>query len=313
MLNIRNIITDRHRNSFPPNQMYHEWENVLAQELNVGLKPMTGAAFVPDISYSDQDCDLVFIPLAQQLFAFRDNCRLVPIIVDLYQKDFELIRTYAPRYPLVYVTSLQVYREMCGMGLSNVRYIPFSVADRYLNWSRPPKDVDLIQFGRTNPMLDEFMRCFLQRHPGREYITSVPIDGKVFFHSNLNGVMYEAASRSIFMYTLARAKISLVSTPGMDNSRQTNGLDAASPRFYESMAARCHMVGRFPGYEELGLLGFRPFCLHVNQYEEFENTVMRLLENECNLEEYNLFLQGHVTSCRAKIIMRDCCLFDATN
>lgn len=306
ILTVRNIITDRLNNRWPTWQMIHEWENVLSQELKAGLKPLTEDSLVTNNSYSDQDCDLIFITLASQLVDFIENNHLIPIVMDLYQKDFELFRTCAARFPLVYVTSLQVHREMCNAGLDNIRYLPFSVADKYLAWSRPPKEIDLIQFGRTNPLLDEFMLHFLKRHTEIEYVTTCRLNGKIFFHSNKVGVLYESASRSIFMHTLARAKISLVSTPGMDNSRETNGLDAVSPRFYESIAARCHMVGRIPDNDEIELLGIRPLCSNINHFEEFEETVIQLLHTECNQNAYNSFLQRNVTSQRAKIILNDC-------
>lgn len=306
MAQIRSIITTRALKKWPTWLMVHEWEDVLAKALPAGLRPLTENCLVSDPTYGQDEFDLMFLQLADELRYFVGNGHLIPIIMDLWRNDYETFLKHAVNFRLIYVTCLQVYREMQAQGLANVRYLPFSVADPYLSWTLPAKEIDIIQFGRTNPLLDAYMDVFLGRHPKVNYVTTFTSDRKVIFLSSRHGVMYESDTRAIFMNTLARSTISLVSTVGMDGSRDTGGIDPVSPRFFESMAAGCHLVGRIPDNEEFSLLGIAPHCWHLDSYEAFEGTVLHLLQGGFDRRTgYARLLRGHATSVRAARLLDD--------
>lgn len=305
---IRSIITTRFSNLWPTWQMVHEWEDIFADELGAGLKPVSERCMVTDPEYGPLSYDLMFLQLADELAYYEGNRRLIPIVMDLWGDDFDRFQQRAAAFPLVYLTSLQAYREMMGRGVDNVRYLPFSVADRYLSWELSDKDIDIIHFGRRNPLLEGYMARLLERYPQIHYVTTDPDEEgkKVFIHSNRYGVLGESDSRDRFMHVLARSRISLVSTVGMDGSRSTGGIDPVSPRFLESMAAGCHLVGRIPENSEFAQLGVAPFCHHVNSYEEFETKILELLAGKGpDLEAYRRCLERHLTSLRVAQVRAD--------
>lgn len=302
---IRAIITTRFCNRWPTWQMVHEWEDVLAARLGVPLKPLGESCMASDPGYGAQSYDLMFLQLASELRYYEGNCNLIPIVMDLWCDDFKDFRQRAGKFKLVFVSNLQAFQELAPE-LPNLRYLPFCLADQYLDWILPLKDIDVIQYGRRNPLLDAYMGTFLERYPATRYVTTEVSDNdrKVFIQSNLDGLIAESDTRTAFMNILGRCKVSLVSTVGMDGSRDTGGIDPVSPRFYESMAAGCYLVGRIPDNDEFRKSGINSFCRHVDSYDDFEATVLELLAADgTKQEEYKLFLQQHLASALAPMIM----------
>lgn len=295
---IRSIITTRYRSNWPTWQMVHEWEDILAKILAVPIRAFGETCMLPDPYCLQNNYDLLFLQLASELRYYEENRQLIPIVMDLWRDDFSDFLTIAPRFRLIFVTNLQAYEELSPR-LSNLRYLPFSLADQYLNLPVPTKDIDIIQYGRRNPLLDQFMDQLLVNHPEIHYVTTDSFDqGKtIHIHSNTCGDMGESDSRRTFMTLLDRCKISLVSTVGMDGSRATGGIDPVSPRFLESMAAGCHLVGRIPDNKEFRTTGIAEVCHHVTSYQQFEQLVCTLLsQSDPPSSTYHLILQERLTS-----------------
>lgn len=301
---IRSIITTRNVSKWPTFQMVHEWEDILGAQLGVPLRPLDDECLLPAKHSPEQGFDLLFLPLASELEDYACNHSIIPIVMDLWRNSFSSFIRCAPQFRLIFVANLQAYQELSPQ-LPNLRYLPFTLADQYLDYSLPDKDIDIIHYGRRNPLLDQYLHLFLHDHPAcHAVITEKSDDGETIqIHSNNCGDLGSSDSRSKFMRLLSRCRISLVSTVGMDGSRQTGGIDPISPRFLESMAAGCHLVGRIPDNSEFRDSGLAQLCHHVNSYQQFEKVTLELLADPVNpRERYRPFLQNRLTSSLVPIV-----------
>ncbi len=89
----------------------------------------------------------------------------------------------------------------------------------------------------------------------------------------------------------------------MDGSRYIGGYNPVSPRFYESVACFCRIIGRFPHNEEFKLSGLNEIIHVVESYEEFEAIALCYLWKPFDKRiEYLELLVRHVTTHRANLI-----------
>jgi hypothetical protein len=302
---IHSIITTRNASQWPTWQMIHEWEDVLSTQLAVPFRPFDNSCTLPAPNYSDQCFDLMFLPLAGELGEYVRNPQLIPLVMDLWRDDFTEFIQQASHFRLVFVTNLQAYQELFTQ-LPNIRYLPFTLADQYRDCPILDKEIDIIQYGRRNPLLEQYMERLLTDHPDIHYVTTDKSDNgdSVLIHSNKQGILGESNSRKKFMNLLCRSRISLVSTVGMDGSRQTGGIDPISPRFLESMAAGCHLVGRIPDSPEFRESGLYQLCHHVDSYEQFKNITLKLISQSGNLQtNYRPLLTQRLTSSLVPVIL----------
>lgn len=131
--------------------------------------------------------------------------------------------TSTKKLRLFYVTSRAVYDLIKAEDpSSNVHYMPLSVSDKYFssNFERyRRKTVDVIRIGRRDPLLHEYMLRYADEHKDIEYVYA-DIAGKYSCYiSTTRGNIGEICSREDFINTLASAKVSLVSLPGMDKKK----------------------------------------------------------------------------------------------
>ncbi len=59
---------------------------------------------------------------------------------------------------------------MKSKGCQNVYFIHRCVSDQYFTQEVPAKDIDVIQIGRKNPVMHQFMLDYCKEHPDVEYI-----------------------------------------------------------------------------------------------------------------------------------------------
>lgn len=300
---IETIVSNRDRSSWPSWLMVHEWEDILSKTLSAKIVTIGDWSESQGATPHANEYELCFMQLADNLERFIGHTRLIPVVMDLWEHDIAAFMQRASSFPLVFVTSLAVFNRLRDLGCNQVAYLPYSFPDQYLLDHVPRKDIDIIQFGRTNPVLDGYMVQLLHTYPHLNYVTTVHQNGKIYFHSSRNGLLEASDTRQKFMAMLGRSTISLVSTAGMDGSRDTGGFDPVSPRFYESAAGYCRLVGRFPQNSEFEYFGINRIAEHVSSYQQFETTVMGYIGKEFDrTEEYQEILKSHTTSSRAVLI-----------
>lgn len=299
----RCIVSNRGHSDWPSWQMVYEWEDILSKSLDAEIMGYDAWELSRAEEGHTGGYELCFLQLASTLDRFPCHGRFVPVVMDVWRKDIEHFIQQIAQLELVFVTSLEAFRILQDRGCRQVAYLPYSFPDQYLLEELPEKDVDIIQFGRTNPVLDDYMQQLLQRFPDLNYVTTVHHQGTLFFHSSRFGLLEASDTRSRFMAMLRRSTISLVSTAGMDGSRDTGGFDPVSPRFYESIGCFCRLIGRFPETEEFELLGLNTIAERVDSYQQFEGLVSGYLGQAFDRkQEYQTFIRQHTTSSRAVLL-----------
>ena len=89
------------------------------------------------------------------------------------------------------------------------------------------------------------MMEYVAEHPDVEYVYQSN-NGSLTYISTTRGNLGKFDKRNEYVELLKSCRISLVSTPGMDKSRTDFGnVDFFTPRFFESAAFYCHMLGRY--------------------------------------------------------------------
>lgn len=107
----------------------------------------------------------------------------------------------------------------------------------------------MIQFGRKNPVLHSYMLKYCKLYPNVEYVYQTS-DGSLTYTSTTRGNIGKFDNRPEYMQMIAKSKVSLVSTLGIDKSKNMGGIDFFTPRFYESAAYYCHLIGRYTMNDE---------------------------------------------------------------
>ena len=230
----------------------------------------------------------------------RLNC--FPIFLDLWNADFRfLLRNMGTKHPYA-VTSLDVYEKIKRLQpKSKVYYLPLMISDSWVTNEVPQKEYDVIQMGRKNEVLHQFMLRYAKEHPGTEYVYSEQgkSDGNLHYVSTDGRNISDVVTRGDYKDMLCKAKISLVSSPGMDNSRKcAEDIDFPTPRFYECATQYSYMVGRYSDHKEFVVQGVDKVCPNIADYSQFEGVINKYISSDGFLlkKEYDEFIGTHVTS-----------------
>ena len=159
-----------------------------------------------------------------------------------------------------------------------------------------------------DPLLHEYMLRYADEHKNVEYVYSPSGSKHSYYISTTRGNIGKIAGREWFINTLASAKVSLVSSLGMNRkSPITYGNSFATPRFYESAVLGCSLIGRYPNNEEFRELNMSRYCPNITSYEQFVHELERALA----MTPEELYAQNHdfiinsLTSKRAEQIRKD--------
>ena len=287
-------------------------ECVLTQDINGNLSLM----FLMMVS------DISSLPVHNSL----------PVFIDVWTDDeAERIIRQLKALKLFYVTSIDVLKLLQAKAPAmNVRYMPLSVSDRYFseNFTRyRTKTVDVIQMGRRNPVLHEYMIRYANEHKNIDYVYSdTGSNVHNSYISTLRGNIGNILDREEFIKFLSSAKVSLVSSPGIDSSRKNNvkykadlkgylTLDYPTPRFYESAILGCALIGRYPDNQEFTELNMRKYCPNITSYEQFCQALEHALAQtpEELYAQNRDFIINSLTSKRAEQIKHDLEAITCTN
>ena len=249
---------------------------------------------------------------AEILACDQKNC--IPVVIDAWNDGcVKYLADSTKNLKLFYVTSRYIYDHIKAEDPnSNVRYMPLSVSDKHYspNFERyRNKTVDVIQFGRRDPILHEYMLRYSAEHNDVDYVYSSGNKGKRSdYLSTIRGNIGPVNGRDNFMQTLSGAKVSLVSSPGMDEHEPiTYGVSFPTPRFYESAVLGCSLIGRYPDNQEFHELNMSRYCPNITSYDQFVHELERALA----MTPEELYAQNHdfilnsLTSKRAEKIQKD--------
>lgn len=314
-------ISERLHQHWPSYFVVYEWEDVFAQNgikikcqsrlsafinkvMNKVFKGKLNNGKVKYFRYNKKQVDFVWVMNAASYKKFAKK-GYVPIFLDFAVNMVDEICQATKYLPFYFVTCLDIYNILKSKGSENVYYIPLSISDKYFTESVPEKSVDVIQFGRKNSILHEYMMRYCNDHPQVEYVYQSG-DGSLTYESTTRGNIGRFDKRKDYFDLMASCRVSLVSSPGKDSSRDFGGIDFITPRFYESAINYCYMLGRYTENEESKLIGIDKVCPHIESYDEFEKNMDMYLKDKdfSKTYEYKEFIKNNVTSKRLEEIVR---------
>lgn len=296
------------KDSYPIFQYFNEQAAEFARVLRADLTVQD--LRLPNPAFGSHEYSLVFVTMVSQLRPYRENPQIIAIVNDVWPHEFDEFEALTRKLPLVYVTNREVFRRLQQRGLQQVRYLPFSISEAHVTQQLPVKDIDVIQYGRQNPVLAAYMEQLLMRDGNLHYLTTEvdPATLKIHFVSNKYGRFGRSDDRQSFMQMLSRCKISLVSSPGYDGERDFYGCHTVAIRYFESAAQFCHMISRHPADKEFELLGVDSISHRVDEYADFEAIALECLNTPFSTEKettYRTFLALNATQQRAIVLSND--------
>ncbi len=317
---IKAIVTARKAIEHPSYQIVYEWEDIFKSLLNVKFEYKVvnkhvelkkklfelGKKFkdIPHNYGTNKYLNLVFIMQAKDAPYLINKEKYLPIIIDFWKQD-ERFFLDCPKETTLLINSLEAVNYLHTKGYNNYFYFPISMPDNYYSEEVPSKSIDVIQIGRKNKILSDYMHRYLIDNPKVEYLEQKIIDNKFYYVSSNSQKLIDVNDRDKYMRIIKESRISLLSSPGIDNSRNTGGYNPVTPRFLESASQYCKMIGRFPENEDFNFFNIGSICKKVDTYDQFETTLTKYLNEDFNQKnEYDNFLKKHLTSQRVFDLMR---------
>lgn len=325
---ITEIVSRRGNESRAFFDVCYEWEDILCEVLNASIRciPLleyrmrraVGKAFPHSYSLH-QNIDskklaAYFVMFPREL-KYYPRINGIPIFLDVWSEEaVDIILEKTRGFQIYYVTSMDALKKIKDKDPdAKVHYMPLSVSDKYFSpyyEKYKDKKYEVIQMGRRNPVLHDFMLQYVSENPDVEYIYSAAgnnVSGLEYI-STKNGSIGTLDTRENFIRTLSRSKVSLVSSPAIDNEkREKFGVDFPTPRFYESAVLGCAMVGRYTLNDEMKKQDIPMVCDNVNTYEQFKESMDKALNIERTelYKRYEVFIRKNLTSRRAEQIQID--------
>lgn len=300
---------------------YHvifEWEDALSETLNIPLKRMNPFRKIllqrrkKEVvlkNNTKEDYYIAFIMNVESLKIYS-GYNVIPVICDVFRHTAEKLYNQTRDCEVFYVTGYGIYKYLKNNFKCNkVRYIPLTCPDFFLsefehNYKTYPiynRTIDVLQYGRRNEKLHEWMCAYVKMHPDVDYLYRDGDYKCTTYVSTKSGRVYEAPSRSKLNQLMHSSKIAFVSARGKDEKEGELYLDFVTPRVFEVAAAGCHMVGRYSDNKEKEIYGLDLVCRIPESYEEFGKSLDELLKKHTVDEgAYKEFLNRNRTSVRFK-------------
>jgi hypothetical protein len=325
------IYTDRHFRRQVSQQIVYEWEDELASSLSLRLKKSPLPKNRPEANNS-----LVYSTfkrwdskifkgrlnyLLNQLKAYKANDsfyfemypkyyrnfsnskKVIPIIVDFWDRNkVAEFNSFYQNCPCLLVTSLEVLHFLKRRGNRNkLVYFPLSLPTKYklIPDQVFEKKFDIVLAGRVNHVLMSFLKKYERIHPEIEYVFRDGKNEDACYRSNQCGELGKIQSRSDYFNLIRAGRISFYSTPGMDGGEtRTNGFNPVTPRFFELLAAGCHILARYPNTAETSFFRMDAICPSINTFEKFEYQLDNALQSSQPIKRNAEYLKDHYTENR---------------
>jgi len=321
---LESILTNRRHQTWPSWDIVHEWEECLSQELNLPLLHLShsGNGFLGRVNNR-----LSSLPFYRQLRHWRSSAAThgialvfhlqphryvpahhIPVIIDFWkhQNLNEFISAYKS-CALVLISSREVYDYLLDKGCPvNIEHWALSLPDKYLNHEAllVEKDIDIIQPGRQNQVFSGYVDGLLKAQPNLHYVYQKQTGGELCYYSNQYGNMQIGVTRKDYFSLLARSKIALYSSPGLDGGKhRTGGFNPVTPRLLECISQYCHVLSRYENNSDAQYYQLKDKCLNIKSQGQFIESVDGLIKSRLTqqdrIDNYN-FLKPHSTKLRAR-------------
>lgn len=304
------ILSERKYEKWASFDVVYEWEDILSEQFHAPIVELRRNIITRllnkfvihspfSFDFNNWNISIIMCPERNRRYVGRN---IIPIYLDVNEKNCDLVIEATVNLPLYFVTSLEIWKRLRAAGGDNCYYIPMSISDKYKSDIESDKSVDIIQVGRKNNLLHEWAMRYCELYKETNYIFS--IEGKgLGYYSTLYGNIGEVNGREAYMKLLRKSKISLVSTPGYDGERHPGMvMDCFTPRFYESAISWCYLIGRYVHNEEAETLEIKSVCDFVESYDQFESYVKKYIDSKEFLKrgDYIRFINENITSKRVE-------------
>lgn len=315
-MNKHELISQRSHQQWPSWFVVYEWEDIISEVLGFEIRKDANIVirkiryygwrqykWFSKFSYNDRDWSLIWVMNSKYLgeYTYRGA---IPIFLDTPLYTLNEVYKATRNLPCFWVTCYDFYLRLINMGAKNAYYMPLSISDQHISKDLPRKTIDVLQFGRKNKYLHDWMLQYCEEHPETEYVYQTD-NGTLSYVSTTRGDLGKFDSRDNYIGMLKNSKVSLVSSPGYDHTRDFGGIDFITPRFYESIACYCYLIGRYTENQETNLLNLKTLCPNIIDYQNFNETLTNILnrKNFVFYDCYQKFFAQNCTSQRAEEIM----------
>lgn len=310
---IRGIISLRGGTRFYFFQNVYEWEDAIQKVLGIPIKRMNPLKKIylqhrkSDNIYLRNDLSkdvyLAYIVNVDSAKLYVDyNC--VPIFADVFTYTADKLAEITKDCQMFFVTSWNMYQYLKNnCGCKNVYYTLLPVSDLLENQIPIDKKLDVVQFGRQNKKLHEWMLKYVEEYPNVEYIYREGNWKSINYYSTKRGSIGEIRTREQFKKMLGLTKVCLVSARGKDEAEGEKGYDFITPRVFEAAAARCQLIGRYSDGHDRQYCGLDEICSCPETYEDFREALSVKLKNYNNTQGYQEFINKNKASIRIKEVL----------
>ncbi|WMC93868.1 hypothetical protein [Kineothrix sp. MB12-C1] len=305
-----------------------EWEDILSEKLSKpiysrsefefkfdekcrGIWKKTGIPIFRIFSLFDIKRDkgiFMFDMATKQQDGIYNNKKYIPCLIDYYldNEQYKFFINAYKKNPFVLVSSREVYEYFTEKKCPIKTYhFPLSLPDYYIQMEkRFVKEYDLVLFARQNPLLQKYVDKYEDKYPDFNLVRRKYENGHyIYYQSRTGKTVSYGDTREEYINLVRRSKIAVYSTPGMDETRKdANGWNQVTPHFLEEVAGQCHIIARYPDNADTRWYELSNICKCVQSYDEFESLMNQYLKEDVDIQKYNIYLEKHVTSQRAKLL-----------
>jgi hypothetical protein len=314
-MKIRSVKTERKIKKSPSYDLVYEWEDVFHRELDIPLAYFRGYDQYVDkiirIINSNprrlsNHYSLMYCLSARVKDSRYNRPDILPAIIDFNLAKEELINFYKAysKNRFILISGLEVFDFLKQNKCPKVIYhFPLSIADKYkiTPTVKFEKVYDLVLMGRRNPVLDQYLKKYLEKNNDFTYVYRNR-DGNVFdYYTSKGEFLGNIDNREAYIDLMRKSKIGFYSTPIDVEESVTNGLNQVTPRFLELIACGCHIIARYKKNADTDFYQLDRFCSPINTYNDFEKEMDKARHNEVDMKMYSEYLENHYTSKRVEL------------
>lgn len=215
---------------------------------------------------------LAFLMFASQYQEYYPE-DILPIFIDTRVDSFKMLIKAIEHIDFAIITNRSAWEKAMQIYPDKQLYsIPLWCSNKWKLKELPHKTIDVLQIGRKNTILHNFMLRFITNHPKVEYVYRQ--DNSNNYISTMKGNIGPLKGRNDYMNALRKAKVCLVSSPLVDNAPE---MDFITPRVYEAAMSYCYMLGRFTKNAEFKEIGLDRVVDMATDYETFAHILTNYL------------------------------------
>lgn len=241
---------------------------------------------------------------------YLNKTNVIPYIIDYWKRYDALFEKQFAHFPVVYISGQEVYEYLKAKRTKvKIKHLPLSISDRHmpLFGEQVNKDIDIINVGRKNKVMDEYIQQYLLKYPDNNYVHREMENGENIYYSSIHGRLGTLTTRDDLLKILSRSKIAIVTSPGLDGGEQrTGGFNPVTPRVFEAAIGKCYMIGKYEKNSEYYGFGLDKLVEIPDSYTEFETIAQDKLKTPFNrTDDYTTFLKANLNSVRIAQIKID--------